>query len=167
MKRYYIVTKPMPQLLCERAVETKGGYLLYEYVPERDAFVDSGYAESLESLKLAVRARYGFNKTVHLTTSFEEAVKYFSVSPPRVIQLSRVDEFCARASDILYYEKWDYDAEGNLFIKRKEWRLDGEEPQSFEEALQRLSKYAVKTGKWIVLRHLLKQAVAYEVYPDK
>jgi len=167
MKRYYIVTEPMPQLLCERAVETKVGYLLYEYEPERNTFVDSGHVESLESLKLAVRARYGFNKMVHLATSFEEAVKHFDVSPPRVINIGRYDVFCVREGDTLYYEKWDYDAEGSIYIKKREWHLDGEEPQSFEEALQRLSEYAVKSGKWIVLRHLLRQAVAYEIYPDK
>jgi hypothetical protein len=89
-----------------------GRYLLYEYEPERDTFVDSGYVESLESLKLAVRARYGFNKTVHLATSFEEVVKHFDVSPPRVINIARYAIFCARKGETLYYEKWDYDAEG-------------------------------------------------------
>ena len=166
MKRYYIVAEPAPQLLCERVVETDAGYLLYEYKPENNAFADSGCVESLESLEPAIRARYGLNKSVHLATSFEEAVKRFNVSPPRVINVARYDVFCIREGDVLLHAKWDYDAEGRFFIKRFDWRLD-DEPKSINEALEMLSKYAEKHNRWIVLRHLLREVVAYEVYPDR
>jgi len=166
MKRYYIVAEPAPQLLCERVVETDAGYLLCECRPENNAFVDSGCVESLESLELAIRARYGFNKSAHLATSFEEAVKRFDISPPRVINTPRHAVFCARKGDVLFHAKWDCDAEGRFFIKRFDWRLDGE-PKSINEALEMLSKYAEKHNRWIVLRHLLREVVAYEVYPDR
>ena len=165
MKRYYIVVEPTPQLLCERAIKTNTGYLLHAYEPEINAFVDSGYVDSLESLELAIKARYGFNKSVHLASSFEEAVKHFNVSPPRVINVARYDVFCIRKGDVLFHAKWDYDAEGEFFIKQFKWQLDGE--PKFDEALEILSKYAEKYSRWIVLRHLLREVVAYEVYPDQ
>jgi hypothetical protein len=59
--------------------------------------------------------------------------------------------------------KWDYDAEGDGFIKKMEWWLDGEEPKTIGEALARLNEYAGKHNKWIVLRHWIKEATAYEV----
>jgi hypothetical protein len=166
MKKYYIVIKPHPWLLCERAVETDHGYLLYEYDPKNNTFVDSGYVKSLESLEFAIRARYGFHQTVHVASSFEEAVQHFDISPPRIINIARYDVFCVSEGDVLFHAKWDYDENDNFFIKRFEWRLDGEEPKSIDEALERLSNYAVKHNKWIVRRYILKEVVAYEVYPD-
>jgi hypothetical protein len=166
MERFYIVIKPPPQLLCERVAETRDGYLLYEHDQGSGIFVDSGYVESIEALKFAIRARYGFSKSVYLTTSFEEAVKHFDVSPPRIINIVRYDVFCVRKGDILFYAKWDHDAKGNAFLKRFEWRLDGEEPKSIDEAIERLSEYAIRHDRWVVSRHLLKQIVAHEVHPD-
>jgi hypothetical protein len=166
MKRHYIVVEPIPQLLCERALKIGDRYLLYEYNPKNNTFVDSGYVESLETLELAIRARYGFNKSVHLATSFEEAMKHFDVSPPRVVNIARYDVFCIHKGDILFYAKWDHDAGGNYFIKRFEWRLDSEEPKTIEEAIKMLSEYAKKYNRWVVLRHLLRQVVAYEAYPE-
>jgi hypothetical protein len=147
-------------------VKTSSGYLLYEYDPERGIFVDSGYAKNLEDLDFKIRARYGFHKSVHLV-SFEEVVKMFDAPLPRIIQLSRSDVFCVREGDVLFSAKWDYDADGHAFIKRLEWQLDGEEPTNIAEALRRLSEYAEKSGRWIVVRYMLKSAVAYEVYPEQ
>jgi len=167
MKRHYVVVQLPTWLLCERAVETDGGYLLYEYDPEKDIFVDGGYAKSLEDLKFKIGARYGFHKSVHLAESFEKAVKMFSSPLPRIIYLARTDVFCARKGDVLFTAKWDHDADGRAFVKRMEWQLDGEEPINVAEALRRLSEYAEKNNKWIVFKYILKSATAYEVYPDQ
>ncbi len=61
--------------------------------------------------------------------------------------------------------KWDYDAEGDVLIKKMEWWLDGEEPKTIGEALARLNEYAEKHNKWIVLRWWIREATAYEVSP--
>jgi len=167
MRRYYVEVELPTHLLCERAVRINGRYLLYEYDQKSNTFIDSGYANDLEDLKFKIRARYGFHKSVYLAESFEEAVKLFEVSPPRVIHLSRDHVFCVREGDVLFSAKWDYDANHEFFIKRMKWELDGEEPESIAEALKRLSEYAERHNRWIVLRHLLRQAVAYEVYPDQ
>ena len=162
MKKYYIVIQPIPSLLCERAVETNNGYLLYEYVPENNIFIDSGYAKDLEFI---IRARYGFHKSVHLAESFEEVVKVFDTPLPRIIHLSRAQEFCVRKGDVLFSAKWDYDADGNFFFKKFEWLLGGEEPKTVAEALERLNEYAERRGVWILLREMIKSMTAYEVYP--
>jgi len=165
MKRYYIAARPLPSLLCERAVETNSGYLLYEYIPESNTFKDSGYAEDLEDLKFIIRARHGFHKSVHLLESFEEVAKTFDAPLPRIIHLARAQIFCVREGGVLFSVKWDYDAEGRLFFKRFEWLLDGEEPETLQEALKRLNEYAETRGTWIAFRELIKEAAAYEVYP--
>ena len=165
MKRYYITTQPLPSLLCERAVETNSGYLLYEYIPENNIFKDSGYAKDLEDLKFIIRARYGFYKSVHLLEGFEEVAKTFDTPLPRIIHLARAQILCAREGDVLFSVKWDYDPEGRLFFKRFEWLLDGKEPETLQEALKRLSEYAETRGSWIAFRELIKEAAAYEVYP--
>jgi hypothetical protein len=165
MKRYYVVIQLPTCLLCERAVETSNGYLLYEYVPEGNMFIDSGYVKDLEDLKFIIRARYGFHKSVHLLESFEEVVKMFDTPLPRIISLSRAQEFCTQRGDVLFVVKWDYDAEGHLFYKRFEWLLDGEPPANIAEAMKRLNEYAEKYDRWIVFKQLIKDATAYEVYP--
>jgi len=167
MKRYYIVIRPPPQLLCERVVETANGYLLYEYDPERGIFVDDGFAKNIEDLEFKIRARYGFHKSVHLAESFEEVVKMFDTLLPKIIYLARTEVFCVRRGDILFSAKWNYDADGNAFIKRLEWHLGGEEPTNVAEALRRLGEYAEKNDRWVVFRYLLKSATAYEVYPEQ
>jgi len=167
MKRYYIVIRPPPQLLCERVVETANGYLLYEYDPERGIFADDGFAKNIEDLEFKIGARYGFHKSVHLAESFEEVVKMFDTLLPRIIYLARTEVFCVRRGDILFSAKWDYDADGNAFIKRLEWHLGGEESANVAEALRRLGEYAEKNDRWVVFRYLLKSATAYEVYPEQ
>jgi len=167
MKKYYVVTQLPTWLLCERVVKIDGGYLLYEYDRKNDVFIDSGFVKDLEDLKFKIRARYGFHKSVYLAGSFEEAVSLFETSPPRIIHLTRTDVFCAHEGDVLFSVKWDYDVNHEFFIKHMRWELDGEEPESIAEALKRLGEYAERHNRWVVLRHLLRQAVAYEVYPDQ
>jgi hypothetical protein len=70
--------------------KTSDGYLLYEYDPERDIFVDSGYVKNLEDLDFKIRARYGFHKSVHLVESFEEVAKMFDSPLPRIVYLASV-----------------------------------------------------------------------------
>jgi len=163
MERYYIVTDIPRWLLCERAVRTDNGYLLYEYDPENDIYTDSGYASSLENLRFIISARYGWRKfELFLVRSFEEVAKMFASRFSRIIHLARGDIFCAKRGDVLFSVKWDYDAEGNGFIKKMEWRLDGKEPETIGEALERISNYAKTYNKWVVLREWIKEATAYE-----
>jgi hypothetical protein len=164
MKRYYVVTQLPPQLLCERVVKTSDGYVLYEYDPKRGVFADDGFVKNIEELEFRIRARYGFHKSVHLAESFEEVAKMFDAPLPRIIHLSRAQEFCVREGDVLFSVKWDY-ADGNLFFKKFEWFLGGEEPGTVAEALEKLNEYAEKRDVWILLRELIKQATAYEVRP--
>jgi hypothetical protein len=167
MEMYYIVMQTPQWLLCERAVRTDNGYLLYEYDPENDIYTDSGYAKDLGALFM-ISARYGWHETrLFLLRSFEEAARLFAMRKfPRIIHLARAEHFCARRGDVLFTVKWDYDAEGDVFIKKMEWWLDSEEePRSLKDALERLSEYAEKRGVWIALRERIKEATAYEVYP--
>ena len=165
MEMYYVVMETPQWLLCERVVKIGNGYWLYEYDPENDIYADSGYASSLEDLRFIISARYGWRKSKQLLVrSFEEVAKMFSRFP-RIIHLARADVFCIKRGDVLFSVKWDYDAEGNGFIKKIEWCLDGEEPKTIGEALARLNEYAEKNNKWIVLREWIKEATAYEVYP--
>jgi hypothetical protein len=146
-------------------VETHdGGYLLYEYVPRDNIFIDSGYAKNLEDLKFIIRARYG-RKSVHLFERFEEVVSMFDTPLPRIIHLSRAQIFCMRSGDVLFNVKWDYDAEGRFFFKKFEWLLDDKEPETLQETLKRLNRYAEERNTWIVFKELIKNATAYEVYP--
>jgi hypothetical protein len=73
--------------------------------------------------------------------------------------------FCVKEGGVLFNIKWDC-ADGNLFFKKFEWFLGGEEPANIREALRRLSEYAKRNSKWVVFRHVLKSATAYEVYPE-
>ena len=50
--------------------------------------------------------------------------------------------------------------------KKIDWQLDDKEPETIGEALERLNNYARTYDKWIVLREIIKEAVAYEVYPS-
>jgi len=167
MEMYYIVMQTPRWLLCERAVRTIDGYLVYEYVPDGDIYTDSGYAKDLEDLQFVMSFRYGVKSELLLVRSFEEAARLFAMRGfPRIIHLARAEHFCARRGDVLFTVKWDYDAEGQLFIKKMKWLLGGEEPRSLKDALERLSDYAEKRGVWIVLREWIKEATAYEVYPS-
>jgi hypothetical protein len=166
MEMYYIITDIPRWLLCERAVRIDNGYLLHEYDPENDIYTDSGYASSLEDLRFIMSARYGWRKfELFLVRSFEEVAKMFASRFPRIIHLARADVFCIKRGDVLFNVKWDYDADGNLFFKKFEWFLGGEEPGTVAEALERLNEYAEKRDVWILLRELIKQATAYEVRP--
>jgi hypothetical protein len=146
-------------------VKTSDGYLLYKYDPKRGIFADDGFVKNIEELEFRIRARYGFHKSVHLAESFEEVVKMFDAPLPRIIHLPMAQEFCVREGDVLFNVKWDYDADGNLFFKKFEWFLGGEEPGTVAEALEKLNEYAEKRNVWILLRELIKQATAYEVRP--
>jgi hypothetical protein len=138
--------------------------MLYKFDPEADVYTDRGYASSLEDLRFIISFRYDI-KSVILVRSFEEVAKMFASSWPRIIHLARADVFCIKRGDVLFSVKWDYDAEGDGFIKRMEWWLDGEEPKTIGEALERLNEYAKTYDKWIALREWIKEATAYEVYP--
>lgn len=162
MEMYYVVMETPRWLLCERVVKTDDGYLLYKYDPENDIYTDSGYASNFEKLRFIISFRYDTKSELLLMRDFEEAAKMFVSSWPRIIHLARADVFCIKRGDILFSVKWDYDAD-NLFIKKMEWLLDGEEPTNIEEALRRLNEYAEKNNKWIVLREWIKEATAYEV----
>jgi hypothetical protein len=164
MEKYYIVTDIPRWLLCERVVRTDNGYMLYKLDPETNTYTDSGYVSSFGDLQLVMLFRYDI-KSVILVRSFEEVAKMFASSWPRIIRLARADVFCVRRGDVLFSVKWDYDAEGDGFIKGMEWWLDGEEPKTIGEALERLNEYAKTYDKWIALRHWIKEATAYEVYP--
>ena len=168
MEMCYVVMETPRWLLCERIVKTDNGYLLYEYDPENNVYTDGGYAKDLGALKFVISARYGWHETrLFLLRSFEEAARLFAMRGfPRIIHLARAEHFCARRGDVLFTVKWDYDAEGQLFIKKMKWLLGGEEPRSLKDALERLSDYAEKRGVWIVLREWIKEATAYEVYPS-
>ncbi len=166
MEVYYLVTEIPTWLLCDRVTEIDGRLLLHEYVPEEDVYVDSGYAVDLKDLATIMYLRYKVKFSgLHLVRSFEEAVKMFDLLLPRVIHLARIDVFCVHRGDVLFSAKWDYDAEGRPFVKRMEWLLDGEEPKTVAEALERLNEYAEKHNKWIVFRQWIKSATAYEVCP--
>jgi hypothetical protein len=165
MEMYYIVTDIPRWLPCERAVKIGNGYMLYEFDPETNVYTDSGYASSLEDLRFIISFRYGIKSELFLVRSFEEVAKMFASRFPRIIHLARVDVFCVRRGDVLFYVKWDYDADGNLFFKKFEWFLGGEEPRTVAEALEKLNEYAEKRDVWILLRELIKQATAYEIYP--
>jgi hypothetical protein len=164
MEKYYIVTQTPRWLLCERAVKIGNGYMLYKFDPETNVYTDRGYASSLEDLQFIMSFRYGKSELL-LVRSFEEVAKMFASSWPRIIHLARADVFCVRRGDVLFSVKWDYDAEGDGFIKKMEWWLDGGEPKTIGEALARLNEYAKTYDKWIALRHWIKEATAYEVYP--
>jgi len=164
MEKYYIVTDIPRWLPCERAVKTDSGYMLYKFDPETNTYTDSGYVSSFGDLQLVMLFRYDI-KSVILVRSFEEVAKMFASSWPRIIRLARSDVFCIKRGDVLFGVKWDYDAEGDVFIKKMEWWLDGGEPKTIGEALARLNEYAEKHNKWIVLREWIKEATAYEVYP--
>jgi len=164
MEMYYIVMDIPRWLPCERVVKIGNGYMLYKFDPETNVYTDSGYASSLEDLRLIMSFRVGKSELL-LVRSFEEVAKMFVSSWPRIIHLARADVFCVRRGDVLFSVKWDYDAEGDGFIKKMEWWLDGEEPKTIGEALARLNEYAEKHNKWIVLRDWIKEATAYEVYP--
>jgi hypothetical protein len=166
MEMYYIVMQTPRWLLCERAVRTIDGYLLYEYVPDDDIYTDSGYAKNLEDLQFMMSFRYGVKSELLLVRSFEETARLFAMRKfPKIIHLARADVFCTRRGDILLNIKWDYDADGHFFVKKMEWRLGSSPPRSLKDALERLSDYAKKRGVWIVLRETIKEATAYEVYP--
>jgi len=111
--------------------------------------------------------RYGVKSRLLLMRSFEDVARLFTTHPPRIIHLARGDIFCTKIGDHLFSVKWDYNADGTPFIKRMEWRLDGEEPKSVAEALRRLNEYAEKNNRWIVFREILREATAYEVYPEQ
>jgi hypothetical protein len=166
MEMYYIVTDIPRWLPCERVVKIGNGYMLYKFDPETNVYTDSGYASSLEDLRFIMSFRYDIKSELLLVRSFEEVAKMFASSWPRIIRLARADVFCVRRGDVLFSVKGDYDADGNFFVKKMEWLLDGEEPKTIGEALARLNEYAEKHNKWIVLRHWIKEATAYEVYPS-
>jgi hypothetical protein len=161
---YYVVMETPRWLLCERVVKMGNGYWLYEFDPETNVYVDSGYASSLEDLRFIISFRYGIKSELLLVRSFEEVAKMFASRFPRIIHLARADVFCVRRGDVLFNVKWDY-ADGNLFFKKFEWFLGGEEPGTVAEALERLNEYAEKRDVWILLRELIKQATVYEVRP--
>jgi hypothetical protein len=163
MEMYYIVTDIPRWLLCERVIRTDG-YLLYEYDPENNVYRDSGYAKDLEDLRFKISVRYGRRVDLLLVRDFEKVARLFVSRSPRIIHLARGDVFCIRQGDALFSVKWDHDAEG-FFIKKMKWWLDGEEPKSIGEALERLNEYAEMHNKWIVLREWIKEATAYEVRP--
>jgi hypothetical protein len=166
VETYYVVTDVPRHLLCERVAKVGGGYQLYEYDPESGTYHDSGYARDLDDLRLKISLRYGWGRTgLFLARSFEEAARLFTSEPPRVIHVGRGTVFCAGTGDALFHVKWDYDADGNFFVKRFEWLLGGEEPRSLKDALERLNEYAEKRDVWILLRELIKQATAYVVHP--
>jgi hypothetical protein len=166
MEVHYIVTKWPWWLLCERAVKIDNGYWLHKFDPETNTYTDSGYVSSFGDLQLVISFRYDIKSELLLVRSFEEVAKMFASSRPRIIHLARADVFCTRRGDVLFSVKWDYDADGALFVKKMEWLLDGEEPKTIGEALARLNEYAEKHNKWIVLREWIKDATAYEVYPS-
>lgn len=166
METYYIVMQTPRWLLCERAVRTIDGYLLYEYDPDDDIYTDSGYVKDLEDLQFMMSFRYGVKSELLLVRSFEEAARLFTTPLPRIIHLARADVFCIKRGDILLNIKWDYDADGRFFVKKMEWWLDGEEPKTIGETLEKLREYAQKYDRWIVLREAIKETTAYEVYPD-
>ena len=166
MEMYYIVMQTPRWLLCERAVRTIDGYLVYEYVPDGDIYTDSGYAKDLEDLQFVMSFRYGVKSELLLVRSFEEVARLFITPLPRIIYLARADVFCIKSGDILFSVKWDYDADGHFFVKKMEWGLGSSPPRSLKDALERLSDYAEKRGVWIVLREWIKEATAYEVYPS-
>ncbi len=163
MEMYYVVTDIPRWLLCERAVKIGNGYWLYKFDPETNVYTDRGYASSLGDLRFIISFRYGKSELL-LVRSFEEVARMFVSSWPRIIHLARADVFCIKRGDVLFSVKWDYDAD--IFIKKIEWWLDGEEPKTVREALARLNEYAEKHNKWIVLREWIKEATAYEVYPS-
>jgi hypothetical protein len=167
MEMHYIVTNIPQWLLCERAAKTGSGYMLYVYVPENDIYTDSGYASSFEDLQFIISFRYGIRSKLILVRSFEEVAKMFASRQfPRIIHLARADVFCVRKGDVLFSAKWDYDVKGDVFIKKMEWRLDGEKPVTVGEALTRLNEYAELHHKWIVLKGWTREVAAYEVlYP--
>ena len=166
METYYIVMQTPRWLLCERAVRTIDGYLLYEYVPDDDIYTDSGYAKDLEDLQFMMSFRYGVKSELLLVRSFEEAARLFAMRKfPKIIHLARADVFCTRRGDVLFSVKWDYDADGRFFVKKMEWWLDGK-PPNVEAALRRLNEYAEKKNRWIVLREAIKEATAYELHPS-
>jgi hypothetical protein len=164
MEVHYVVTKWPWWLLCERAVKIDNGYWLYKFDPETNTYTDSGYVSSSGDLQLIMLFRYDV-KSVILVRSFEEVAKMFASRFPRIIHLARADVFCIKRGDVLFSVKWDYDDNGNVFIKRMEWWLDGEEPKTIGEALARLNEYAERHKKWIVIREWIKEATAYEAYP--
>jgi hypothetical protein len=164
MEMHYVVTDVPRHLLCERVAKVGGGYQLYEYDPESGTYHDSGYTRDLDDLQLKISLRYGWGRTgLFLARSFEEAARLFTLELPRVIHVGRGTVFCVRTGDALFHAKWDYDADGNLFFKKFEWFLGGEEPRSLKDALERLNEYAKRHKKWIVLREWIKEATAYEV----
>jgi hypothetical protein len=165
MEMHYVVTDIPRWLPCERAVKIGNGYMLHEFDPETNVYTDSGYASSLEDLRFIISFRYGIKSELLLVRSFEEVAKMFASRFPRIIHLARGDVFCVRRGDVLFNVKWDYDADGNLFFKKFEWFLGGEEPGTAAEALEKLNEYAEKRDVWILLRELIKQATAYEVRP--
>jgi hypothetical protein len=164
MEMYYAVMETPRWLLCERIVKMGNGYMLYEFDPETNVYVDSGYASSLEDLRFIISFRYGIKSELLLVRSFEEVVHLFESPRLRIVHIARGDVFCVRSGNYLFSMKWDYDTEGRFFIKKIYWQLDDKEPETIGEALERLSNYARTYDKWIVLREIIKEAVAYEVY---
>jgi hypothetical protein len=163
MEMYYVVMETPRWLPCERVVKMGNGYWLYKFDPETNVYVDNGYASSLEDLRFIISFRYDTKSELLLVRDFEEVARLFVSRFSRIIHLGRREHFCVRRGDVLFSVKWDYDG-GGLFIKKIDWRLDGEPPTNIEEALRRLNEYAEKNNRWVVLREVIKEATAYEVH---
>ncbi len=164
MELYYILVQnappPLRHVLCER-VAAADGFWLYKYIPRYDKYIDYGYAEDLGQLKLIITQKYGLFEETFLVRGFEEAAKLFALRAfPRIIYLRPGETFCTRISGELFFAVLK---DGDIDLAK--W-LDSRKPRSLEEALERLSEYAEKTGMWIILKHGPNYASAYGAYPS-
>jgi len=166
MELYYVLvqnTPPPPRLVpCER-VAAAGGFWLYSYDPKYDIYIDEVLLKDLGQLKLLITKRYGWLEETFLVRRFEEVANLFVLRAyPRVIYLTPRERFCTRLGDTLLYA----DLKGDNIKNVKKWWLDGEEPKTVSEALEKLSGYAQKHDKWIIFKHRAGYATAYEAYPS-
>lgn len=166
MELYYVLVQnahpPPRHVLCERVAAAAGGFWIYKYVPRYGAFFDDGYAKDLGQLKLIITERYGWFEEAFLVRRFEEVAILFALRAyPRVIYLTPQETFCTRIGGELFAGE----LRGGEVEYVKKW-IDGTEPRSLQEALERLSEYAQKVDAWVIFKHGVNYAVAYLAYPS-
>jgi hypothetical protein len=166
MELYYVLVqnaRPPPRhVLCERVVAAAGGFWLYRYVPRYDKFIDDGYARDLGELKYIITQRYGWFEETFLVREFEKTAGLFTLRAyPRVIYLTPGETFCTRIGGELFAGE----LRGGEVEYVKKW-IDGTEPRSLQEAMERLSEYAQKVDAWVIFKHSANYAAAYLAYPS-
>ncbi len=167
MELYYILVQNAPppprHVLCERVVAAAGGFWLYKYIPKYDMYIDDEYAKDLGQLKLIITERYGWFAETFLVRGFEKTARLFELHAyPRVIYMTPQETFCTRISGELF----SADLRGDDIDYLEKWPDGMEKPKSLKEALERLSEYAQKTGKWVIFKRWPNYAVAYAAHPS-